>query len=76
MVNRPFDLLNEAIGKEVLVVLKENISIRGKLTAFDVHMNIVLENAVQLEGNQPKTNFGNLIVRGDNILYVSPEKGE
>lgn len=72
MANRPFDLLNESIGRDVLVVLKGNIHIRGLLKAFDVHMNIVLEGAEQLENGEPKTKYGKLILRGDNVLLISP----
>ncbi|MFA4907916.1 MAG: LSm family protein [archaeon] len=72
MPNRPFDLLNEAIGKEVLVILKEAISIRGTLQAFDVHMNVVLENAEELLDGKTKTKYNKLIVRGDNVLLISP----
>ena len=72
MTNRPFDLLSESIGKEVLVILKDNVRFHGKLMAFDVHMNIVLENAQQLENGEPKTKFGKLILRGDNVLLINP----
>lgn len=72
MSNRPFDLLNDALGKEVLVILKGNNQVRGKLKAFDVHMNIVLEDASQIVDGQLKTNFGKLMVRGDSIVMVSP----
>jgi len=71
-VNRPFDMLNEAIGKEVLVMLKGNVSIRGKLKAFDVHMNIVLENAERLENGEPKAKYGRVMLRGDSVIFVSP----
>lgn len=72
MTARPFDLLNESIGKGVLVVLKDNVQIRGTMKAFDVHMNIVLDNAEQLEKGEVKTKFGKLMIRGDNVLLVSP----
>lgn len=72
MTSRPFDLLNESIGKEVLVVLKDNIRIRGTLKAFDVHMNIVLENAAQIENGEMKTKYGKLILRGDTVVLISP----
>ncbi len=72
MSNRPFDLLNDSLGKEVLVVLKGEISIRGMLKAFDVHMNIVLENAEELAEGKIKTKYGKMILRGDNVLLISP----
>jgi len=71
MTTRPFDLLNDSIGKDVLVVLKDNLKIRGTLKAFDVHMNIVLENAEILENDEARTKYGKIIVRGDNILLIS-----
>ncbi len=72
MSGRPFDLLNDSLGKEVLVELKYNLTIRGVLKAFDVHMNIVLENAEQLENNVVKKKYGKLILRGDNVVLISP----
>lgn len=72
MSARPFDLLNDAIGKGVLVVLKDNTSIRGTLKAFDVHMNIVMENAEELLNGELKTKYGKVIVRGDNVILISP----
>jgi len=71
-INRPFDLLNGALNKTVLVRLKGTRSLRGKLSAFDQHMNLVLQDAEELEGDDIKAKIGKVIVRGDNILYVSP----
>jgi small nuclear ribonucleoprotein len=72
MSNRPFDLLNEALNKEVLVVLKGDKQIRGTLKAFDIHMNLNLENASLLENGEVKTNYGKSLIRGDNVILVSP----
>jgi small nuclear ribonucleoprotein len=72
MSNRPFDLLNESLGKEVLVILKGNSQMRGKLKAFDIHMNLVLEEASQLIEGEIKTKYGKIIVRGDSVIMVSP----
>ncbi|MEK6902514.1 MAG: LSM domain-containing protein [archaeon] len=70
--SRPFDWLSESINKNVLVELKGNLQFRGVLKAFDVHMNIVLESAESLDNGEPKTKYGKVVLRGDNILLISP----
>ncbi len=72
MVKRPFDLLNDAIGKETLVILKGNRQIRGVLLAFDVHMNLVLDEAEELEGTEVKQKLGRILIRGDTVVIVAP----
>lgn len=73
IASRPFDLLNDSIGKDVLVLLKGNVKIRGTLKAFDVHMNIVLENAEELSAEgEMKTKYGKVILRGDSVILMSP----
>jgi small nuclear ribonucleoprotein len=71
--SKPFDFLNSSINKNVLVLMKGNIRVRGKLKAFDVHMNIVLEEAEKLnEDDSVALKFGKVIIRGDTIILVSP----
>jgi small nuclear ribonucleoprotein len=72
MTSRPFDFLNQSIDKNVLIELKGNLHFRGKLKAFDVHMNLVLEDAEQLENGETTKKYGMLVLRGDNILLISP----
>jgi len=72
MSSRPFDLLNEAVGKEVLVVTKGDLNFRGTLKAFDVHMNLVLENAEELVNGETKKKYGKLMLRGDTVILISP----
>lgn len=70
---RPFDLLNKSIGQQVLIRMKNGDSIRGKVTSFDAHMNMVLADAEELgDDGGSKTKLGVILLRGGNILFVSP----
>jgi small nuclear ribonucleoprotein len=69
---RPFDLLNKVLGKKVMVRLKGNLSIRGTMTSFDAHMNLVMEDAEELEGTEMRAKVGTILLRGGNIIFVSP----
>ncbi|MEM3411861.1 MAG: LSm family protein [archaeon] len=71
-ISRPFDLLSQATNKPILVFLKGNKQIRGTLVAFDQHLNLVLQDAEELENNTVKVKLGSALIRGDNILYLSP----
>jgi len=38
-------------------------------------MNIILEGATEFRGNTATANYGNIILRGSNILYIAVEPG-
>jgi small nuclear ribonucleoprotein (snRNP)-like protein len=69
--NRPFDDLNKAMGETILVHLKGERTVRGTLKAFDVHLNLVLENAEELKGNETKIKYAKIMVRGDNVIFIA-----
>ena len=71
-IGRPLDMLNASRGKEVLVQLKNDKQITGKLLAFDIHINVVLDNARELQNNEIKRSIGLTFVRGDTIIFISP----
>ena len=71
-IERPLDLLNNAKGKEILVHLKNDRQFVGTLLAFDIHINIVLDNTKELQNNELKRNIGLTFLRGDTIIYISP----
>ncbi|MDO8428092.1 MAG: LSm family protein [Candidatus Diapherotrites archaeon] len=68
---RPFDDLNKAVGETVLVKLKGEKTVRGILKAFDVHLNIVLDQAEELENGEVKIKHSKLMVRGDSIIMIA-----
>lgn len=71
-VERPLDALNQSRGKRVLVELKNKRQISGTLKAFDIHINIVLDDAEERENGEVVRKLGNVFVRGDMIVLVSP----
>lgn len=71
-IERPLDLLNNSKGKEVLVQLKNEKQLVGTLLAFDIHINIVMDNAKELQNNEVKRNIGLTFLRGDTIIFISP----
>ena len=72
MTRRPLEILDKALNQTpVIVSLKGGREIRGILQGYDVHMNLVLENAEE-EYKNVVEKHGTLIVRGDNVIYISP----
>jgi small nuclear ribonucleoprotein len=69
---RPLDTLNHARGKNVVVELKNGKILTGKLNAFDIHINTVLENAEERENGETKRKLGTIFIRGDTIIFISP----
>ena len=64
-------VLDESVGKIVLIKLKGDKIIRGVLQGFDQHMNILLEESEEV--NEDSTNnLGTIVLRGDNVVLISP----
>lgn len=72
MVQRPFDVLNRALGSPVLVGLKGGREFRGKLSGFDVHINLVIEDAEEIHGGEVAKRYGTMVIRGDSVIFISP----
>lgn len=69
---RPLDALNRARDKRVIVELKNGKQFIGNLKAFDIHINVVLENAEEREKGEMKRQLGVIFIRGDTIIFISP----
>jgi small nuclear ribonucleoprotein len=66
------DVLNRSLDSPVLVSLKGGRELRGKLAGFDPHLNLVLEEAEELQGNDVTKRYGTMVIRGDNVVFISP----
>jgi small nuclear ribonucleoprotein len=71
-VSRPLDLLNASKDKRVMIELKNGRQFVGKLVAFDIHINCVLEEADEMDGGEIKRKIGKVFLRGDMIILISP----
>ena len=65
-------ILEESLGKTVLIRLRGGKSIRGQLRGFDQHLNLVLERAEDVTDTNDTNMLGLIIVRGDNVIMISP----
>ena len=70
---RPLDTLNAARNKGVIVELKNGKQFAGKLISFDIHINTVLHEAEEREAGEVKRSLGTLFIRGDTIIFISPQ---
>jgi len=71
---RPLDALNKALGKRTIVELKNGRRYTGVLRAFDIHINIVLENAEEFVEGELQRKLGTVFIRGDTITIISPSE--
>ncbi|MDP6155768.1 MAG: small nuclear ribonucleoprotein [Candidatus Thermoplasmatota archaeon] len=72
MTDRPLYILNKSIGNRVIVELRNKREYRGVLVGYDPHMNLVLKTAEEIHDNEIMRKLELVIVRGDNVVYISP----
>jgi small nuclear ribonucleoprotein len=72
---RPLNALQKAINKEVSVRLKMDIEYRGKMSNVDPYMNVILVDATEYSGGNPSANYGKVVIRGNNVLFIKISSG-
>lgn len=68
---RPLDFLNETRNKRVIIELKNQKQYMGKLVSFDIHINIVLDEAEEHIDGKLNRKLGKVFIRGDTIILIS-----
>ncbi len=71
-VDMAVKVLDESLGRVVLIKMKGGKVIRGTLQGFDQHMNLLLEEAEEIIEEGKSNNLGTIVVRGDNVVIISP----
>ena len=72
-MEKPLKILHGSLNNRVMVELRSGRSYQGVLDGYDVpHMNLVLKNADEIVEGESQGKHTTIIVRGDNIIYVSP----
>ena len=67
---KPLNVLQRQLNGNIEVILKNGCDYKGKMIRVDVNMNILLEGANEYQNEKIITNYGNVLLRGNNVLYI------
>jgi len=71
---KPLTVLQKAISKNATVRLKNDVEYKGKVQNVDPFMNLILVDAEEYEQGKLSANYGKVVIRGDNVIYVMLER--
>ena len=70
---RPLTTLQKNTKKNVIVRLKNEVEYKGKMDNVDSYMNLIMTDAEELHEDKVIANYGRVIVRGNNVLFIKLE---
>ena len=70
---RPLTTLQKSTKKRVTVRLKNEVEYKGRMDNVDSYMNLIMTDAEELHGGRVIANYGRVIVRGNNVLFIKLE---
>ncbi len=73
VAKRPLTTLQKSTKKIVTVRLKNEVEYKGKIDNVDSYMNLIMKNAEEKRDNKTVANYGRVIVRGNNVLFIKLE---
>ena len=68
---KPLNVLIKQINSQISLYLKNGTEYKGSMIRCDGFMNILLEGAKECKQGQQIANYGNVLIRGNNILYIA-----
>ena len=70
---RPLTILQKSTKKNVTVRLKNEVEYKGKMDNVDSYMNLIMTDAEEYKDSKVIANYGRVIVRGNNVLFIKLE---
>ena len=67
---KPLNVLIKQLNAHIGIMLKNHCEYRGKMIKCDGHMNMLLEGATEYKNGKLIMNYGNVLLRGNNVLYI------
>ena len=68
---RPLNTLIKNLNNDIIVKLKNSVEYRGRMVKCDNYMNIILYGASEFFESECIAKYGDIFIRGNNILYIS-----
>lgn len=68
---KPLNVLTRQLNAYIGITLKNGIEYRGTMVHCDNYMNIILNGASEHYDGRLLAHYGQVLVRGNNILYVA-----
>jgi len=66
-------MLQKSTKKKVIVRLKNEVEYKGKMDNVDSYMNLIMTDAEEFHEDKVIANYGRVIVRGNNVLFIKIE---
>lgn len=73
IAKRPLTTLQKSTKKVVTVRLKNEVEYKGKIDNVDSYMNLIMTDAEERQDSRTVANYGRVIVRGNNVLFIKLE---
>ena len=70
---RPLTALQKNTKKKVTIRLKNEVEYKGKMDNVDSYMNLIMTDAEEFQNGKVIANYGRVIVRGNNVLFIKLE---
>lgn len=68
----PLNVLEKSLNKRIVLMLKDQRCLEGKLVGYDDFMNLVLEETEETKEEQVKK-LGTVVLRGNNVVTIVPK---